>query len=156
MIMVRGGAVATGAIAAAIVLAGCSDETTGSKETLNFTEVDKGSHFAPIGNATDRSSPPGTGFSLSIPLQDSSEKTVGEINAVCIATKPGQQQLNGTCSGTANVPDGQLALNVGGEVGGDVTGAIVGGTGKYSGATGTFISKSTDGGSNDTFNVTLP
>jgi len=152
---VLGGAIAVLAIAAAMVLAGCTDETTGSEETLNFTELDKGSHFAPIGNATERSNPPGSGFALSIPLQDSSKKTVGEVNAVCIATKPGQR-LNGTCSGTADVPDGQLALNVGGEVGDNVSGAIVGGTGKYEGATGTFTSKSSGEGSEDTFNITLP
>jgi hypothetical protein len=151
--MVRGG-VAMSVIAAAMVLGGCTDHTTGSQETLNFAEVDKGSHFAPIGNATAAHDPPGTGFALSIPLQDSSKKTVGEINVVCIATRPSPEPvLNGTCSGTADVPDGQLALNVGGnEIGQDVTGAIVGGTGKYEGATGTFSSKSTT----DTFNITLP
>ena len=156
MIKVRSGAMAMSAIAAAMVLAGCTDETTGDEETLTLTEVDKGSHFAPIGNATERSNPPGSGFSLSIPLQDSSKKTVGELNAVCIATQPSQRELNGTCSGTADVPDGQLALNVGGELGNDVTGAIVGGTGKYEGATGTFTSKSSDGQSTDTFTITLP
>jgi hypothetical protein len=54
------------------------------------------------------------------------------------------------------VPDGQLALNVGGEIAQDVTGAIVGGTGKYEGATGTFTSKSLGGETTDTFNITLP
>jgi len=154
VIMVRG-AMVMSVIAAAVVLAGCTDETTGSKQTLNFTEVDKGSNFSPIGTASERSTPPGSGFALSIPLQDSSKKTVGSLNATCIATQPGKR-LNGTCSGTADVPDGQLALNVGGEIGEDVSGAIVGGTGKYAGATGTFTSKSSGEGSKDTFNVTLP
>jgi len=159
VIKVRGGAIAMSAIAAAMVLVGCTDETTGSEETLNFTELDKNSHFAVIGNASEnRTPPPGSGFTLSIPLQDSSKKTVGEINAVCISTKPSPPQgnLEGTCSGTADVPDGQLALNVGGEIGEDVTGAIVGGTGKYEGATGTFTSKSSGEGSIDTFTITLP
>ncbi len=155
MITVRGGAIAMSAIAAAMVLAGCTDETTGSQETLNFTESDKESNFTPIGDTTENSTPPGSGFALSIPLQDSSKNTVGELNAVCIATQPGQR-LNGTCTGTADVPDGQLAINVGGEVGGDVSGAIVGGTGKYEGATGTFTSKSSGEGSEDAFNITLP
>jgi hypothetical protein len=158
--MVRRGSISMSAIAAAMVLAGCTDATTGSEETLTFTEVDKGSHFAPIGNADAQGhEPPGSGFALSIPLQDSSKQTVGQINAVCIATKPGssEPQLSGTCTGTADVPDGQLALNVGGDdIGQDVTGAIVGGTGKYEGATGTFTSKSSGQGSEDTFNITLP
>ena len=155
MIMVRGGAVALLAIAAAMLLAGCTDETTGSEETLNFTESDKDATFTPIGDTSENRTPPGSGFALSIPLQDSSKKTVGEINAVCIATHPGPR-LNGTCTGTADVPDGQLALNIGGVIGDNVSGAIVGGTGKYEGATGTFTSKSSGEGSADTFNVTLP
>jgi len=152
---VRNGAIALVAVVAATVLAGCTDETTGNSETLNFTESDKDAHFAPIGNATDRSNPPGSGFALSIPLQDSSKNTVGEINATCIATKP-SKRLYGTCSGTADVPDGQLALNVGGNIEDDVSGSITGGTGKYEGATGTFTSKSSGEGSNDTFDITLP
>jgi hypothetical protein len=156
---VRSGAIAMSAIAAAMVLAGCTDETTGSEQTLNFTESDKDSQFNPIGNAPgNRTPPPGSGFALSIPLQDSSKKAVGEINAICIATKtsPARGNLEGTCSGTADVPDGQLAINVGGEVGDNVSGAIVGGTGKYEGATGTFTSKSSGEGSEDIFNITLP
>ena len=156
---VRGGTMAMGVVAVAMALAGCTDETTGSEETLTLTEVDKGSHFAPIGNADARGhEPPGSGFALSIPLQDSSHETVGEINAVCIVTRPSPEPvLNGTCSGAADVPDGQLALNVtGDEIGQDVTGAIVGGTGKYEGATGTFSSKSAGPETTDTFNITLP
>jgi hypothetical protein len=151
----RGGAMAMSVIAAAMVLAGCTDETTGSEETLNFTEVDKGSQFAPIGKASENSNPPGSGFALSIPFQDSSKKTVGELNATCIATKPAKR-LYGTCSGTANVPGGQLVVSVGGDVGDNVSGAISGGTGKYEGATGTFTSTSSGEGSKDTFNITLP
>jgi hypothetical protein len=144
-----------GVAAIGVLLAGCTDETTGSSETLNFTESDKGAHFAAIGDATQRSNPPGTGFALSVPLQDSSKNTVGELNATCIATKP-SKRLYGTCSGTADVPDGQLALAVGGDIGDDVSGAIVGGTGKYDGATGTFTSISSGEGSKDTFTFTLP
>jgi hypothetical protein len=155
--MVRCGVVAL-VIAAGMVLAGCTDNTTGSKETLAFSEVDQGSHFAPVGDATGAHDPPGTGFALSIPLQDSSQKTVGEINAVCIATRPSPEPvLNGTCSGAADVPDGQLVLNLtGSEIGQNATGAIVGGTGKYEGATGTFTSKGSGGRTEDTFNITLP
>jgi hypothetical protein len=49
-----------------------------------------------------------------------------------------------------------LALNVGGEIRQDATGAIVGGTGKYEGANGTFTSKSLGGETIDTFTITLP
>jgi hypothetical protein len=157
---VRGGAIAIALMGVAMALAGCTDDTTGSEETLTFSELDAESRFAQIGNyPPGRNPPPGRGFSLSIPLQEAQgTETVGTINAVCIATKPGPQEpnLRGTCSGTADVPDGQLALSVGGEIAQDVTGAIVGGTGKYEGATGTFTSKSLGGDTIDTFNVTLP
>jgi len=158
--MVRGG-VAAMFIGAAMVLAGCTDETTGSEETLTFTESSRGSHFAPIGDATRAHDPPGTGFALSIALQDSSKQTVGEINAVCIATKPSPEPvLYGTCSGTADVPEGQLAITEGGTIGDNTpsgpSGAIVGGTGKYEGATGTFTSKLSGERTQDTFNITLP
>jgi hypothetical protein len=77
------------------------------------------------------------------------------------ATQPSPgEAINGTCSGTAAVPGGGFALNVGGKsIGNSVSGAIVGGTGKYTGATGTFSSKSS-GGENSpstlTLNYTLP
>jgi hypothetical protein len=158
--MVRGGAIAMPVIAAAMVLAGCTDDTTGSEETLTLTEVDKGSRFAPIGNGTQAHDPPGTGFSLFIPLQDSSKKRVGEINTVCIATRPSPEPvIYGTCSGTADVPEGQLAITTGGTIGDNTSGApgaIVGGTGKYEGATGTFTSKLSGEQLRDTFNITLP
>jgi hypothetical protein len=160
--MVRGGAIAIAVTAAAMVLAGCTDDTTGSEETLTLTEVDKGSRFAPIGDATKNHTPPGSGYSLSIPLEDSSHDTVGEINAVCFATEPGPAEplLSGTCSGTADVPEGQLAIIEGGTIGDNTpsgpSGAIVGGTGKYEGATGTFTSKLSGEQTQDTFNITLP
>lgn len=153
--MARGGATAIGAMA----LAGCTDDTTGSKETLTLAEVEKRGQSAPIGNASEGHNPPGSGFAFSIPLQDSSKETVGEINAVCIATRraPAEPLLSGTCSGMADVPEGQLAIAVGGTVDPhDTFGAIVGGTGKYEGATGTFTSKFRGDHSKDTFTITLP
>jgi hypothetical protein len=159
--MVRRGSISMPAIAAAMVLAGCTDATTGSDETLTLTEVDKGSRFAPIGNAKPAHDPPGSGYALSIPLQDSSHETVGEINVACIATKPSPEPvLYGTCSGTADVPGGQLAIIEGGTIGDNTpsgpSGAIVGGTGKYEGATGMFTSKLSGERTQDTFNITLP
>ncbi len=86
------------AITVAVVLAGCSDDTTGSTEALTLTEVDRESHFSTIGNAIDGRTPPGSGLALSIPLQDSSKRRLGELNVTCIATRPGSQSRHGTCS----------------------------------------------------------
>jgi hypothetical protein len=144
------------ALAAPALLAGCgSDETAGDEQTLTFTEG-KGAEFTPIGGASERSTEPGGGFVLSIPLEDDSGSTAGELHAVCIATrKDTGNALPGTCSGTADLADGQLAINVGGEIGEAVTGSIVGGSGDYAGATGTFES-SDSRPATDTFTFTLP
>jgi hypothetical protein len=147
---------------AVLLLAGCSDNTHGSQSTLKLTEPGGNTGtFGPIGKVTRKKAAAGTGFAFSSPLQDSSKKKVGELNAFCIGTQPSNpQQLHGTCSGTATVQGGTLALNVGGNIGNGVSGSIIGGTGKYAGATGTFTSTPTGKGGNapsaDTYNITLP
>jgi hypothetical protein len=153
------------AVIAAGALAGCSDSTHGDQQTLKMTQPpDNGGSGSggAIGNPpSDKNTPPGTGFAFSQPYQDSSHKTVGELDAICIATQPSSgRAINGQCTGTATVPGGTLALNVGGKnIGSNISGAIVGGTGKYAGATGTFTSAE-GGGENpsttDIFNITLP
>jgi hypothetical protein len=65
--------------------------------------------------------------------------------------------LFGTCTGTADVPGGQLAIVLGGQAEGNLTAAIVGGTGAYEGATGSVTVKSSGGeGLLETFTFTLP
>ena len=147
------------AVAAALALAGCSDSTHGEETTLKLVEPgeESGETFGVIGTATQKGIKPGNGFAFSSPLQDpSSKKTVGELVATCIATKPSTgETLHGQCSGTAIVPGGTLALNVGGNAGNNISGAITGGTGKYAGATGTFSSAG-ENEQTDTYSITLP
>jgi hypothetical protein len=142
------------AIAAVVLLAGCEDKTSGDEQTLTYTEG-KG-EFNPIGETSENSVPPGSGFALSIPLEDDSGSEAGTLDAVCVSTSesPGRD-LIGTCTGTADLDAGQFAINVGGTVGEAVTGSITGGTGDYDGATGTFES-SGGNGATDTFTYTLP
>jgi len=151
------------ALVIGIAIAGCgSSSTHGEEGTLTLTEPGAKGSFGIIGKASEKSIKPGNGFAFSTPLEDSSGKSVGELNAFCIATQPSPgEALDGTCSGTATVPGGGFALNVGGkEILGSVSGAIVGGTGKYAGAIGTFSSKEEGSGENApstlTFNYTLP
>jgi hypothetical protein len=146
-------AVLMSAVAAAAVIAGCGD-TAGDEQTLTYTEG-RG-EFTPIGGATERRTPPGGGFTISVPLEDDSGSRAGELNAVCVATQESSGfPRTATCSGAADLPDGQLALNITGKIREDVTGSIVGGTGDYEGATGTF--ESTGGEQpTDTFTFTLP
>jgi hypothetical protein len=156
----RNAALTIAAIGAAIALAGCTDKTHGSEQTLKFIQPRGHTrNFGIIGTPSQRGLSPGTGFAFSAPLQNSAGKVVGGVNAFCIATQPSPSAVKGTCSGTAAVPGGTLALSVGGSLGNNVSGAIVGGTGKYAGATGTFSSVHT-GGKNgprdDTAHITLP
>ncbi len=164
---VRIAVLALGALVALVALAGCgSSKTHGAEGTLKLTEP--GGHnglASPIGKFNGKSFSPGSGLAISDPLQNTEKKTVGEINAICIDTQPtaGGFSLSGTCTGTATVPGGSFALNVGGKeaVGGStVSGSITGGTGKYNGAVGNFSSKATGGGESpmkeDSFNYILP
>ncbi|HEY2334179.1 MAG TPA: hypothetical protein VGH58_04120 [Solirubrobacterales bacterium] len=166
---IRIGLWALAVLAIAIAIAGCgSSKTHGEEGTLKLTEpgsAGSGKSFGIIGQATKKGIKPGNGFAFSSPLEESGGKTVGEINAICIATQPSPGEgINGTCSGTATVPGGGFALNVGGKEvgGGGVSGSITGGTGKYAGAVGTFTSKEEGAGSGEEgpstliFNYTLP
>jgi hypothetical protein len=161
---VRNAVITVAVIGAALAFAGCSDSTHWSQETLKLIEPGgKTGTNGVIGHFTRQGLTPGNGFAFSSPLQDpSSKKTVGRLRAFCIATEPSSgDTISGTCSGTAQAPGGGLALNVGGKIGNNVTGSIVGGTGKYAGATGTFSSVSQGKGNGntpmtDTFNITLP
>jgi hypothetical protein len=143
------------AAAAALLLTGCDDKTAGDEQTLTYTEG-RG-EFNPIGNASENATPPGSGFVLTIPLNDDSGSEAGNIYAVCVSTSEEEADgdILGTCTGTADFDGSQLAINVGGQVGEAVTGSIVGGNGDYEGATGTFES-SGGNGATDTFTFTLP
>ena len=163
---IRIAVLALGLVAALALLAGCgSSKTHGEEGTVKLTEPGGNSGTAiPFGKFNGKTFTPGTGIVVDDPLQNTEKKTVGELNAVCISTQPTSKGflLSGTCSGTATVPGGSFALNVGGKgaVGGTVSGSITGGTGKYNGAVGNFSSKAKGGGENpvkeDSFNYVLP
>jgi hypothetical protein len=155
---VRTAAIAMSAVAAAVVLAGCTDDTHGDEQTLKLTEVSKRATAHPVGDPWPEANKPGGGFSSAIPLEDASGKRAGELNTVCIFTqgKGGKGEV-AQCTGTADVPGGQLVLDRAGVLGKTMSGAIIGGTGKYAGATGTFESVEQGRGTIlDNFNVTLP
>jgi hypothetical protein len=86
-------------------------------------------------------------------------KQVGELGATCAITHAGTfATARAQCEGTATLPGGELALNVSGAFGANTTrGAIVGGTGDYKGAGGTFTSTNVENGPNkDTFEIQIP
>jgi hypothetical protein len=147
-----------GAAAALVALAGCgSSKTHGEEGTVKVISPKNATHLAFIGKPTKKGFPAGSGIAVDNEYQSSEKKPVGELDAVCIATQP-SKSLSGTCSATAVVPGGTFALNAGGKEilnGHGVSGAIVGGTGKFAGAVGTFASK-TGNGETTVFSYTLP
>lgn len=144
--------------------AGCSD----SGETITLILHEPGHEvgvYAAIGEYTASRYEPGTGYTFAVPLQRLSaagkyppQEIVGEMFVACLAGEPTSlsgEPLHGQCTGTVIAPGGTLALSVGGDVGDKASGAIVGGTGKYAGASGTFtwVGKFER---TDTFHITLP
>jgi len=144
---------------AALVFAG----TAAAATTLTFKEPEKGSTFAFVDNAPTSQKKHGfpTKFSagdelvFTNPLEQEG-KLVGKIRVVCTATKSASSKhfaaAGFVCSGIAKIPGGTLVFAA--ELSeGNTEGVITGGSGKYAGARGSFVSKEGNGSSTTT--VTL-
>jgi hypothetical protein len=165
--------VAAAAIVVAALVAGCGVEgTTFGKQRLSFTEKQNEDSFS-LADNTPKSSPSngdeptlsnGDQITFTADMIDDSGKDVGDLDATCTvtATETGSfDDSRAQCIGTATIPGGTLTLTVGGTAfgAGTTRGAIVGGTGDYAGATGTFTSSDesgTDKPSVDTFQLFIP
>ena len=165
--------VAAAAVLLATLVAGCGDGgATLGKQTLSFTEKQNDDSFSFADNPP-KSSPSkgdepklsnGDQITFTADLIDGSGKDVGDLDATCTvtATTTGSfDDSSAQCIGTAALPSGTLTLTVGGKAfgAGTTRGAIVGGTGAYAGATGSFSSSDengTDKPSQDTFTLFIP
>ncbi|HEY2479293.1 MAG TPA: hypothetical protein VGI17_11265 [Solirubrobacterales bacterium] len=145
---------------AVLVFAGPASAAT---TTLTFKEPEKGSTFAFVDNAPTSKKKHGfpTRFSagdeviFTNPLE-AEGKIVGKIRVTCTATNDaGSRHVAAAgfvCSGIAKIPGGTLVFAA--ELAeGNTEGAITGGSGKYAGASGSFLSKEGKGAS--TVTVTL-
>jgi hypothetical protein len=152
------------AVCVAAALSGCGSKSF-DKKTLNFTEKDTNNFgFADNppatkqGNQGPENLSPGDALSFSSDVLKGG-KPVGQLDATCIDTRPGAfDKASVTCHGTFTLPEGQLFVAVGGPKAfgsSDTKGAVVGGTGSYAGATGTFSSVG-DSNSKDTFKLFIP
>ncbi len=164
---------ATAAVLLAALVAGCGgDGVTLKKQTLSYTERQNDDSFSFADNPP-KSSPSngdepklsnGDQVTFTADLIDGSGKDVGELDATCTvtATTTGSfEDARAQCLGTATVPGGALTLTVGGNAfgAGTTRGAVVGGTGDYAGATGSFSSSDESGTnkpSQDTFKLFIP
>jgi hypothetical protein len=157
----------------AVLVAGCSGGggTALTKQTLRFTERqnDESASFVdnPPKSSAARGEPklsPSDQLTFTADMLDRSGKDVGDLDASCIVTATSTGSFDDShaqCVGTADIPGGSLTLAVGGKAfgAGTTRGAIVGGTGDYAGATGSFTSSDengTDKPSLDTFRLFIP
>ena len=141
------------AVAAAVmgVIALVSDDE-GDDFKLTYTPAGGSFGRFPLADNAPRGVPSHAVEATKIGLGEDGEE-IGEINTVClIVTTDG----DGQCNGTASLPDGELVLNVTGPARGDLTGSIVGGTGDYEGAYGTFERIRLDEDPTYTFEFTIP
>ena len=131
--------------------------------TLEFEESEKGATFAFVDNAPTAKLKHGFPTKISAgdmivlnnPLLEGG-KRIGHLSASCVATKT-SSKFDGAqfdCSGTFVLPGGTLIASAMISGQGASEGAIVGGTGKYAGAHGTFTTKETKG-PNSPVKVTL-
>jgi hypothetical protein len=133
--------------------------------TLTFKEPEKGSTFAFVDSAPIAKKKHGfpTRFSpgdmviFTNPLETEG-KIVGKLRVVCTATTPASSKnfaaAGFTCTGIAKIPGGTLVFAA--ELAeGNTEGAIIGGSGKYAGAHGSFLSKEPKGKGASTVTVTL-
>lgn len=158
-----------GRLAAVVGLLGCltalvfGGTAAAATTTLTFREPEKGSTFAFVDNAPTSKKKHGfpANFSAGDELiftnpMEAEGKLVGKLRVVCTATKNASSKSFAAagfiCTGIAKIPGGTLVFAA--ELSeGNTEGAITGGSGKYAGARGSFISKEGKGSSTTT--VTL-
>jgi hypothetical protein len=138
------------ALTMAVVVAACGDDGDSqlSEQTVEFTEQ-QSEDFGFADNPPEAEVGPqgpdefstGDAVSFSGELLDDGGENIGDIDITCTVTRPGPfDESHQQCAATATLADGTLVLSRGGLVFGAETpeGAVTGGTGAYSGATGDF------------------
>ena len=154
---------AAAAVAAAVVAIPALADTSSDGHTLTFRELNKGSRFSYIDNPPRNAHNKrpvfsvGDQFVIGNPLADSTGN-VGELRAFCTMTKKAAANDNVNpghpfCTGAFVLKAGTLFIETTDAGGSKTSGAVVGGTGSYVGARGTFESISTKSGANDTVNL---
>jgi len=154
------GAVALLSCLAVLVFAGTASAAT---TTLTFQEPEKGSTFRYIDNPPHAATKHGFPTSISAgdeivitnPLKQGS-KTIGKLRARCTSTA-NVKKINDNafvnahfiCEGVFTFGNSMLFGNAA-IIKGGTEGVITGGTGKYAGARGTFVSKESKGSSTTT------
>jgi len=139
-------AVALG-VAGALAVSGGAEAPAGTK--LQF--VSKGGVFkfvdAPPKAKGEEDASSGDAFLLSTPIYSTASKRVGTLDAHCSFTRGGRK-LRGVCTGVYDLPGGEIHVSARLSADDTTAGAVVGGTGAYAGARGTFSSVDRPGEAN--------
>lgn len=156
-------------VATAFLVSACGsdDGVKFEKKTLSFLERDTdefGFVDAPPKTTLGIDGPKrvsnGDQATSSDKLLDASKKHVGDLDIHCAVVRAsgGFDTSSNVCTGVMTLPGGSLTLTLGGKVfqqGASVKGAVVGGSGGYAGATGSFTSTQSDP-STDTITLFVP
>jgi hypothetical protein len=140
-------------LAAVTALSAFTGSAEAATTTLHFEETEKGSTFAYVDNPPTAKKRHGFPTKISAgdmivlynPLVEGG-KRIGHLSASCVATKSTRKfaAAGFNCTGTFVLPGGTLAASA--IIAGNATeGAIIGGTGKYAGARGSFTAPETKG-----------
>jgi hypothetical protein len=147
--LIAAAVVAAAVTTASVLAAGGSAQAPGSR-TLVFNEGQRGSTFKFVDNPprsrgrTERTTTISMGdiFVFTNPLINGAGQRSGVLYATCVAARGGRvDSAFVLCHGVAKLRDGDIALEVATRISdSEVTGSIIGGTGAYNGARGTFTS----------------
>lgn len=142
----RRSAIIAGSVVAALagggVLAVSGGAADSPGQTLKYVTKNCGFHYTDVvPRSKGRYPQPGAGdgFAITCRAFNTAGARVGTLDATCTFTR-GTKASRGVCAGAYDLPDGNIylaALMVGDN---DVSGAITGGDGAYTGARGTFVS----------------
>jgi hypothetical protein len=146
--------------AAFLIAALIGSAAAAGPSTLTFKENEKAGTFTYIDNAPKSKGKPqtisaGDEIVVTNPLETGGQK-VGRLQASCVATKTTTTFAKAAfnCSGTFILNgEGTLVASTVISGSGSTEGAIIGGTGKYAGASGTFVSKEGKGFSTVTISL---
>jgi hypothetical protein len=153
-------AVSLGIAVCALVLGSSASAQT--PKSLTFKELNQGSTFAFVDNApTSRakgepSASIGDAIVFTNPLTDRAGKRVGRLFAHCTAVvaAPQANKAAFTCEGIMVVDGGMLSVQAFlPNAAATVHGTVTGGTGAYSNARGTLVSRPTKAGADDTITL---
>jgi hypothetical protein len=138
----------------AAVLVGSGSAQAPGPRTLTFIEGQRGSTFKFVDNPprsrgrTERTTTISMGdvFVFTNRLINGAGQRSGVFYATCVAARGGRLDRTFVlCHGVAKLHDGDIAVEVATGFGDVVTGSVVGGTGAYNGARGTFTSRGAEG-----------